>query len=113
MPTFAYEFDDGSAPPIFAGPGFFPIATHSSEIQYLFDQPNAPYAAALNANQEALAATMRTEWANFAASGDPSTAICAWPSFNTSSDVLSLVEPQPQLEPSFASIHHCAFWDVG
>ena len=51
--------------------------------------------------------------ANFAASGDPSTATLAWPSFNTSSDVLSLVEPQPQLEPSFASIHHCAFWDVG
>jgi para-nitrobenzyl esterase len=113
VPTFAYEFDDGTAPPLFAGPGFFPIATHSSEIQYLFDQPNAPYAAALNANQEALAATMRTAWANFAASGDPSATTMPWPSFNATSDALSLVLPQPQLESNFASVHHCAFWAAG
>jgi hypothetical protein len=35
------------------------------------------------------------------------------PSFNTRSDVLSLVQPQPQLERNFASIHHCAFWGAG
>ena len=71
VPTFAYQFDDGTAPPLFAGPGFPPIATHSSEIQYLFDQPNAPFAAPLNADQETLAASMRAAWANFAASGEP------------------------------------------
>ena len=32
---------------------------------------------------------------------------------NGSSDVLSLVEPDPLLEASFASIHHCAFWATG
>jgi para-nitrobenzyl esterase len=110
VPTFAYQFDDGTAPPLFAGPGFPPIATHSSEIQYLLDQPNAPFATPLNANQEALAASMRTAWANFAASGDPSAAAVPWPSFNTSSEVLSLALPQPQLESNFASVHHCAFW---
>ena len=52
VPTFAYQFDDDTAPRIFAGPDFPPIATHSSEIQYLFDQPNAPFAAPLNADQE-------------------------------------------------------------
>jgi para-nitrobenzyl esterase len=41
-PTFAYQFDDDTAPQLFAGPSLPPIATHSSEIQYLFDQPNAP-----------------------------------------------------------------------
>ena len=90
MPTFAYEFDDGTAPPIFAGPGFPPIATHSSEIQYLFDQPNAPYATPLNADQEALARSMRTAWTDFAANGNPSAAGVRWPSFTTRSAVLSL-----------------------
>jgi para-nitrobenzyl esterase len=113
VPTFGYEFDDDTAPPLFAGPGFWPIATHSSEIQYLLDQPNAPFATALNANQQVLAASMRRAWAKFTAVGNPSTAAVPWPSFNTSSDVLSLVSPQPQLESNFASIHHCAFWGVG
>ena len=113
VPTFAYQFDDDTAPPLFAGPGFPPIATHSSEIQYLFDQPNAPFAAALNASQEALAVSMRTAWGNFAASGNPSSAAVPWPSFNTSSDVLSLVLPQPRLATTFASAHHCSFWAAG
>ena len=113
VPTFAYEFDDGTAPPLFAGPGFPPIATHSSEIQYLFDQPNAPYATPLNADQEALAASMRSAWTNFAAIGNPSAVAVPWPSINRSSNVLSLVLPQPQLVQNFASLHHCGFWGVG
>src|SRR5262249_52815187 len=36
VPTFAYQFDVDTAPQIFAGPALPPIATHSSEIQYLF-----------------------------------------------------------------------------
>jgi para-nitrobenzyl esterase len=110
VPTFAYQFDDGSAPPLFAGPGFPPIATHSSEIQYLFDQPNAPFPATLNPTQEALADTMRAAWASFAATGDPASKAVAWPSFETGSDVLSLTSPQPQIQTSFATAHHCAFW---
>jgi para-nitrobenzyl esterase len=113
MPTFAYEFDDDTAPQLFAGPKFPSVATHSSEIQYLFDQPNAPFATTLNANQAALAASMRTAWTNFAANGNPSAAAVRWPSFHTSSKVLSLVRPQPQLERNFASVHHCALWGVG
>ena len=113
VPTFGYEFDDGTAPPLFTGPGFFPIATHSSEIQYLFDQPNAPFATTLNPDQETLAASMRTAWANFAATGDPSSVAVPWPSFNGSSNVLSLVQPQPLLETGFASSHHCSLWAAG
>ena len=110
-PTFAYQFNDGSAPPLF--PGFPPIATHSSEIQYLFDLPNARYPATLSPDQEALAATMRTAWANFAATGNPASPAVPWPSFNTSSQVLSLVEPQPEVDSSFASAHNCSFWAAG
>jgi len=90
-----------------------PIATHSSEIQYLFDQPNTPVPATLDAGQEALAAGMRAARANFAAAGDPSSAAVPWPSFDDGARVLSLVQPQPRVETNFASIHHCAFWGVG
>jgi para-nitrobenzyl esterase len=113
VPTFAYQFNDDTAPQIFAGPMFPPIATHSAEIQYLFDQPNAPYAAPLNATQDTLAASMRRAWANFAAIGNPTSAAVPWPSFNTTSDVLSLQSPQPQVESNFATLHHCAFWGAG
>jgi para-nitrobenzyl esterase len=113
VPTFAYEFDDGTAPPIFAGPGFPPVATHSSEIQYLFDQPNAKYAQPLDPTQEALAAKMRTAWVRFAAKGDPGSSAVPWPSFNTTSAVLSLASPQPQVDSGFATRHHCEFWAAG
>jgi para-nitrobenzyl esterase len=113
VPTFAYQFNDDTAPQIFAGPHFPAIATHSSEIQYLFDQPNAPFAATLNAGQETLAASMRRAWAHFAAIGNPSAAAVPWPSFNRTADVLSLVQPHPQIERNFAAVHHCAFWDAG
>src|SRR5262249_5355685 len=89
VPTFAYQCDDDAAPHLFAGPSLPPIATLSSEIQYLFDQPNAPFAATLNPDQEALAAKMRAAWASFAATGDPSSSAVPWPSFDSGSDVLS------------------------
>jgi para-nitrobenzyl esterase len=113
VPTFAYQFDDGSAPPLFAGPGFYPIATHSSEIQYLLDQPNAPHPAALSPTQEMLASSMRAAWARFAAHGDPTSAAVPWPSFSAGSSVLSLSSPQPQVSTSFAAAHHCSFWAAG
>jgi para-nitrobenzyl esterase len=113
VPTFAYQFNDDTAPQIFAGPKFPAIATHSSEIQYLFDQPNAPFATTLNARQKALAATMRRAWAHFAAIGNPSAAAVPWPSFNRTANVLSFVQPQPRLERNFAAVHNCAFWDAG
>jgi para-nitrobenzyl esterase len=113
VPTFAYQFNDGSAPPLFAGEGFYPIATHSSEIQYLFDQPNAPHPAALSPTQEALASSMRAAWSRFAASGDPTSAAVPWPSFSVGSSVLSLSSPQPQVTTSFATAHHCSFWAAG
>jgi para-nitrobenzyl esterase len=113
VPTFAYEFDDDTAPQLFAGPKLPPIATHSSEIQYLFDQPNAPFATALSPTQEALAASMRAAWANFAANGDPTSAAVPWSSFNRGGDVISLATPKTQAETSFAATHHCSFWAAG
>jgi para-nitrobenzyl esterase len=112
VPTFAYEFNDDAAPPRYA-PLDPPVATHTSELPYLFDLPNAPLQGALNPDQEALAASMRTAWASFAASGDPSSAALPWPAFDASAQMMSLVPPQPQVETSFATNHHCAFWAAG
>jgi para-nitrobenzyl esterase len=96
VPTFAYEFNDDTAPQRFAPPGAVPpVATHSSEIQYLFDQPNAPVPGTLNPGQQALAASMRTAWASFAASGNPASAAVPWPAFGRadSAQMLSLMPP--------------------
>ncbi len=107
--TFAYEFNDNAAVNPYAD-GFInpPVATHGSELQYLFDLPDVPFHG-LNPDQEALAASMRAAWANFAASGNPSTTAVHWPSFDQS-HIMSLVPPKPQVETDFASTHHCSFW---
>ena len=83
VPTYAYQFNDDHAPVNVAPPGALPpVATHGTELPYLFDQPNAPFPATLSAAQQALAASMRAAWANFAASGDPSSRALPWPSFS-------------------------------
>jgi para-nitrobenzyl esterase len=111
VPTFAYQFDDDAAPQRFAAPGAVaPVATHSSELQYLVGLPNAPVPGALDADQEALAAAMRAAWASFAANGDPSTAAVPWPAFDASTQVMSLARPQPHVATTFDSNHHCSFW---
>ena len=113
-PTFAYEFNDDAAPQRYAPPGAVaPVATHSSELQYLFDLPNAPVPGALNTGQEALSASMRAAWISFAANGDPSTAAVPWPSVTDGAHVMSLVAPQPQVETDFVARHHCSFWLTG
>ena len=58
VPTYAYQFNDDNAPLNIVGPGLG-LATHGTELPYLFDQPNAPFPAMLNADQQALAASMR------------------------------------------------------
>ena len=115
VPTYAYEFNDDNAPPVFSGPIIPPpVATHASELQYLFDLPNAPVPTPLSAGQQALAASMRAAWAHFAATGNPATAAVPWPAISANSTpMLSLVPPQPQLETDFATRHHCAFWAAG
>ncbi len=62
MRTVACQFNDDNAPSRFAGPKLPLIATRSSEYQYPFDLPDAPFPGTLNPGQEALAATMRASW---------------------------------------------------
>jgi para-nitrobenzyl esterase len=116
VPTFAYQFNDDAAPHRFAPPGALPaVATHSDELPYLFDMPNTPAPGTFTADQEALAAGIRTAWAAFAAAGDPTSSSLAWPALRgaASETVMSLVAPEPEAESDFASTHHCGFWNVG
>jgi para-nitrobenzyl esterase len=112
VPTFTYEFDDDAAPPRYGvlSPS---VATHTSELPYLFGLPDAPIQAPFTADQQTLAAGMRAAWTSFAATGDPSTPGLPWPSFNEAGHGLSLVSPQPVVDTGFAARHHCSFWDEG
>jgi para-nitrobenzyl esterase len=109
VPTYAYQFNDDNAPVNILGKSLG-LATHGAELPYLFDQPNTPVV--LNPDQQALAASMRTDWARFAGTGNPSSRALPWPSFD-GARVLSLVPLQPQVTTDFAAAHHCSFWAAG
>jgi para-nitrobenzyl esterase len=102
-PTYAYQFNDDLGKSLGQ-------ATHGAELPYLFDLPNSPVV--LNAGQQALAASMRTDWARFAGTGNPSSRALPWPSFG-GTRVLSLVPLQSQVTTDFAAAHHCSFWAAG
>ena len=114
VPTYAYQFNDDNAPLNILPPDkqHLGLSTHGTELPYLFDQPNAPFPVTLTPDQQALAASMRTDWASFAASGNPSTRALPWPSFN-GTRVLSLVPLHSQVTTDFAAAHHCTFWAAG
>ncbi|TFW00179.1 carboxylesterase/lipase family protein [Leifsonia flava] len=111
VPTYAYDFNDNTAPERFIpSPPLPTTATHQSELQYLFDLPNA-LPATLNTDQEALATTMRAAWTKFAATGSPATAGQDWPKFDVLHQrVLSLQAPTSKVETNFSAQHHCLFW---
>jgi hypothetical protein len=52
-------------------------------------------------------------WANFAATGNASTASVRSSSFDHRGRVTSLVTPEPQVETVFAARQHCSFWTAG
>ena len=116
VPTYAYQFNDDNAPLNILPPDkqHLGLSTHGTELPYLFDQPNAPFpvTSTLTPDQQALAASMRTDWASFAGTGNPSSRALPWPSFN-GTRVLSLVPLQSQVTTDFATAHHCSFWAAG
>ena len=109
VPTYAYEFNDESAPELFLPPVGFPYgAAHASELPYLFSATTVARPVGLSAAQQRLAAAMKQDWTNLAKTGIPAP---GWPNFTSASQqMLSLVPPTPQVETDFAAQHHCAFW---
>jgi para-nitrobenzyl esterase len=112
VPVHAYEFSDENAPERFLPPLGFPYgAAHASEIQYLFDIA-AAIPGSLTADQQKLAAAMRTYWTSMALRGTPNLPVVPfWPAFRAGSQrMISLVPPRPRATRGFAAAHHCAFW---
>jgi para-nitrobenzyl esterase len=109
VPTYAYEFNDESAPELFLPPVGFPYgAAHASELPYLFSQTTVARPVPFTKAQKQLAAAMKQDWTNLAKTGIPA---AGWPKFTgASQQTLSLVPPTPQVETDFAAQHHCAFW---
>ncbi|HEY2523091.1 MAG TPA: carboxylesterase family protein [Streptosporangiaceae bacterium] len=113
VPTFAYEFNDDNAPARYVPTIPPPVATHQSELQYLFGLPGT-IPATLTASQQALAASMQAAWVKFAASGQPGSAAVPWPAVGGGATrMVSLVPPEPQAETDFPARHHCGFWAAG
>jgi para-nitrobenzyl esterase len=114
-PTFAYEFNDENAPERFLPPVGFPYgAAHASELQYLFGLNTTANPPALTAAQQQLATQMQRYWSTQAKFGHPETlGQPLWPLFTAGAQrMLSLDEPQPAVETTFAAEHQCAFWNA-
>jgi para-nitrobenzyl esterase len=112
VPTFAYEFADVNAPEVFLPPVAYPYeAAHASEIQYLFNIPEA-FPGTLDARQQKLAADMVSYWTSFATFGVPfnRTSTPWFPFLTKYADMISLNTPQPSLFTTFPAEHQCAFW---
>jgi carboxylesterase type B len=73
--TYAYEFDDPTAPTQVPSPFIEQRSYHSAEVQYLFRQPRSAFGfgplVALSTAQQVLSGTMIDYWARFVANGDP------------------------------------------
>ncbi len=111
VPTFAYEFNDTNAPMLFLPPVSFPYgATHTDEIQYLFQI--AGHASQLDANQTKLSQQMISYWTQFARNGNPNSLNTVhWAAYTALTDNFqSLVPPTPSVEFNFSRAHHCGFW---
>ncbi len=109
---YAYEFADENAPEDFLPPVSFPYgAAHASELQFLWDS-FARSGPPLTPAEQQLAATMVSEWTQFAATARPDAAsLPPWIAYSAVADnMLSLVPPKPHMFRTFSPEHNSLFW---
>ncbi len=117
VPVYGYEFDDRAAP-MYMPPVSFPYgAPHSVELQFLFPGWHGGRGTvhSLSPDEDRLSAAMIGYWTAFAKTGDPNGAgRPRWPEFNTGASLLALHGPTPAALPvaTFATNHHCDFWNT-
>ena len=100
VPTYAYQFNDDNAPVnILPGLQLWAWRRTGRSSRICSTSRTRRSRHALTAGQQALAASMRTDWASFAASGNPSTRALPWPSFG-GARVLSLVPLRRRSRPT-------------
>jgi para-nitrobenzyl esterase len=122
VPVYQYEFNYPDAPYYFpAMPGFVPLASHTSDIQFLFSGWHGGIfgvnSRSLNAQETALSDQLVADWTNFARTGNPNgSGNSPWPQFINQAGapaILSqnLPNSSTMTDAQFATEHHCAFWD--
>ena len=117
IPSYAYEFDDRTAPIYFPPVSFNEGAYHTSEIQYLFPlyhgASGTPHP--LSRAQEALSDRMVYFWTHLSRSreGEHPWPSWLWPKYDASlDDHKSFRLPYPIVtENTFGKEHKCDFWD--
>ena len=107
-PVYAYEFNDRTAPapePLRQLP--FPVgASHSLELQYLFDMAGSP---ALDATQQRLADQMVAYVSGFVSTGVPAApGVPDWPALPGRR--MSFDADGSRVSSGFEREHRCAFW---
>ena len=114
-PTFAYEFDDATAPSYFPKASFPMGAYHTAELQYLFPLFKGGLGTAhpLHAAQKRLADTMLTYWVNFIRTGNPNErSIAPWRAYDPAVDSMIALGSGQTLE-HYGDRNRCDFWDKG
>ena len=112
-PVYTYDFDDPHAPapkPLREAP--FPVgASHSLELQYLFNVGGLP---PLDPAQRVLSDQMISYWTHFVTNGAPKAAgLPAWPTETADPDNESWMSLRPdgsRVITDFDAAHQCAFW---
>jgi para-nitrobenzyl esterase len=116
VPTYAYEFNDETAPSIFP-PLSFPLGdSHFIEVQYLFDLEGFGITPTFTPEQQELSDTMIGYWTQFAKTSNPnSPGAPTWSQYSVGGSFESLIAPTPDAESdaSFDTDHKCSsFWDT-
>ena len=123
VPTWGYWFADEQAPGIEGLPSPFPLkATHTAELQYLFDSKEALTANGATEEQLQLADHMAGYWTNFAKYGDDpaigpngtdgAAEAVEWPELATDGQIIRLDAPNPTVvaKAAFDTTHNCTYW---
>lgn len=118
--TYAYEFNDRTAPTYMAPVSFPYGAAHTLEVQYLFPLYHGATGTPqpLNEQQKKLSDAMVSYWTTFAQYGNPNSDKAPfWPAYAdapASDNWQSLQLPKPVTTPTgdYAAEHQCDFWDT-
>lgn len=110
VPVYQYEFADQDAPDYLWEGLRGPV--HASETNYLFQPPNAKHSGYFTYDQYKLSNKMIDYWAEFAEDGNPNKwGLPYWPAFNGTEKVQVLAPNAIGASTTFATDHHCSFWD--
>ena len=116
--AWLYSFGDEAAPsrldPRF--PGYRALASHGTELSYLFPDSGAFLAlsARMTPEQKALARAMRAYWGNFVRRGNPNgEGLPEWKPYGEEGAVMSFAGKGPEAKTAawYSDLNQCSFWD--